>query len=104
MAKEFTDKNFNEVVLKSDKLTVVDFWAIWCNPCRIIGPIIDELSIENEDVNIGKIDVDSNTEIAAKYGIRNIPSILFIKNGEIVDKMTGVQTKSILQDKIDRLK
>jgi thioredoxin 1 len=101
MAKEFNDSNFNTEVLANDQLTVVDFWAEWCGPCRAIGPVIDELSKEYAGkVNIGKVDVDNNPEVSMKYGITSIPAILFIKNGEIVDKQIGAVPKSVLDKKI----
>ena len=101
MALEFTDSNFKEVVLDSDKLSVVDFWAEWCGPCRAIGPVIEELSKEYEGkVNIGKVNVDLNSEISVQYGISSIPAILFIKNGEVVDKQIGAVPKSVLDKKI----
>lgn len=102
MALEFTDANFDEKVLKSDKPVLVDFWAEWCGPCRMVGPIVEELSKEYEGkAVIGKVDVDSNPAISAQFGIRNIPTILFFKNGEIVDKQVGAVPKSVLAGKID---
>ena len=104
MALEITDANFEEIVLKSDKPVLVDFWAVWCGPCRLIAPIVDELHNEFEGkAVIGKVDVDSNPGIAAKYGIRNIPTILFFKNGEVVDKQVGASPKKALEDKINGL-
>lgn len=101
MALEFTDANFKETVLDSDKLAVVDFWAPWCGPCKMVGPIIDELSKEYDgQVSIGKVNVDENPEISQKYGVRNIPTILFIKNGEVVDKQVGAVPKNALAKKI----
>ncbi|MDR3226564.1 MAG: thioredoxin [Prevotellaceae bacterium] len=103
MALAINESNFNEIV-KSDKLIVVDFWAEWCGPCRAISPIIEELAKEYEGkAVIGKVDVDSNTAIAEKYGIRNIPTIIFIKNGEIVDKTVGAIPKTALVSKIEAL-
>lgn len=102
MATEITDKNFKELVLDADKPALVDFWATWCGPCLTLAPIIDELSKEYEGKAIvGKVDVDKNQEVAAKYGIRNIPTILFFKGGEIVDKHVGVAPKHELAGKID---
>lgn len=102
MALEITDATFEEV-LKSDKLVVVDFWAEWCGPCRMVGPIIEELAVDYADkAIIGKVDVDNNDEITSKFGIRNIPTILFFKNGEIVDKQVGAAQKSALVEKIDK--
>lgn len=103
MALEITDSTFEEV-LNSDKLVVIDFWAEWCGPCRMVGPIVEELAVEYADkAIIGKVDVDSNDDITSKYGIRNIPTILFFKNGEIVDKQVGAAQKSVLVEKIDKL-
>jgi thioredoxin 1 len=102
MALEFTDTNFKQTVLDSDKLTVVDFWAEWCGPCRAIGPVIEELSKEyNGRVNVGKVNVDVNPEISTNYGITSIPAILFIKNGEVVDKIVGAQPKGNFVKKIE---
>ncbi|MBS4013088.1 MAG: thioredoxin [Bacteroidetes bacterium] len=104
MALEFTDANFEELVIKSDKPVLVDFWAEWCGPCRMIAPIVNELANDYEGkALIGKVDVDSNPEISARFGIRNIPTILFIKNGEVVDKQVGAVPKNVLSAKIDAL-
>ncbi len=100
MAFEFTDSNFSDSV--KEGVTVVDFWAEWCGPCRMVGPIIEELANDYENkALIGKVNVDDNPEISMKYGIRSIPTILFLKNGEVVDKQVGVTTKKNLADKID---
>lgn len=102
MAVELTDANFDETVLKSDKPVLVDFWAEWCGPCRMVGPIVDELSGEYEGkAIIGKVNVDENPAISAKYGIRNIPTVLFFKNGEIVDKQVGAAAKTAYAGKLD---
>lgn len=102
MAQAFTDANFQTEVLSSDKLTVIDFWAEWCGPCRAIGPVIDELSKEYAGkVNIGKVNVDENPQVSMNYGITSIPAILFIKNGEVVDKLVGAQPKGNFVKKIE---
>lgn len=101
MALEFTDANFQSTVLDSDKLTVVDFWAEWCGPCRAIGPVVEELSKEyNGRVNIGKVNVDQNPTLSVNYGITSIPAILFVKGGKVVDKQIGAVPKSVLDKKI----
>jgi thioredoxin 1 len=100
MALVFTDSNFNEKALAGG-VSVVDFWAEWCGPCRLIGPIIDELATDYEGkVSIGKVNVDENPEISMKYNVRSIPTILIIKDGEIVDKQVGLTTKANLEAKI----
>ena len=99
MALAITDATFEEVVLKSDKPVMVDFWAAWCGPCRIVVPIIDELSTEYyEKVLVGKVNVESNQEFAAKYGVRNIPTVLVFHNDEVVGKEVGVATKKAYAD------
>lgn len=104
MAMEVTDSNFEQVVIQSDKPVIVDFWAEWCGPCRMVGPIIEELSHEYEGKAVmTKCDVDSNPETPAKYGIRNIPTILFFKNGQVVDKQVGAVPKSVLAKKLEAL-
>jgi thioredoxin 1 len=101
MALEFTDANFQSNVLESDKLSIIDFWAEWCGPCRAIAPIIEELSKDYAGkVNIGKLNVDHNPNVSMNYGITSIPSILFIKGGKIVDKQVGAVPKSVLEKKI----
>jgi len=103
MALTVTDANFQEL-LKGDKPLVVDFWAEWCGPCRMIAPFVEELASEYEDkAVIGKMNVDENDEVVGQFGIRNIPTILFFKNGELVDKHVGAAQKSALEDKIKAL-
>lgn len=104
MALEGTDANFKELVVNSDKPSLVDFWATWCGPCRTIAPIIEDLASEYEgQANIVKVDVDANPDVAAKFGIRNIPTILFFKGGEVVGKVVGAVPKEQLASKIDEL-
>jgi thioredoxin 1 len=103
MALEFTDANFKTDVLDSEKLTVVDFWAEWCGPCRAIGPIIEDLGKEYAGkVNVGKVNVDHNSEVSINYGITSIPAILFFKNGQVVDKLVGAQPKGNFVKKIEQ--
>ncbi|HLS70848.1 MAG TPA: thioredoxin [Chitinophagaceae bacterium] len=102
MAAVYTDANFKEEVLDSDKLSVVDFWAPWCGPCIALGPTIEQLAKEYEgEVNIGKVNVDENPNLSVDYGITSIPCVLFIKNGEVVDKQVGAATKPAFQKKIE---
>lgn len=104
MAIEFTDANFEELVIKSDKPVLVDFWAEWCGPCRMIAPIVAELATEYEGkAIIGKMDVDSNPGVTSKYGIRNIPTILFFKGGEVADKQVGAVAKPKIAEKLNAL-
>ena len=104
MAIEITDKNFEELVLKSDKPVIVDFWAEWCGPCRMVSPIVNEIGEDYKDrAVIGKVDVDSNPGVTQKFGIRNIPTILFFKNGAVADKQVGAVPKSTLVNKLDAL-
>ncbi|MFM6924676.1 MAG: thioredoxin [Ferruginibacter sp.] len=105
MALEFTDANFKTDVLDSDKLTVIDFWAEWCGPCRAIGPVIEELATEYAGkVNIGKVNVDNNPQVSMNYGITSIPAILFVKGGQVVDKLVGAQPKGNFVKKIEQHK
>ncbi len=104
MALELTDTNFEEKVLKSSKPVLVDFWAEWCGPCRMVGPVIEEISNEYKDkAVVAKLDVDSNQEFAAKYGVRNIPTVLFFKDGELVDRKVGVAPKENYTETLDNL-
>ena len=102
MAVEITDSNFQDLVLNSDKPVLVDFWAAWCGPCRMLGPIIEEVA---EDFAgkavVGKVDVDNNQQISVDYGIRNIPTVLIFKNGEVVDKIVGVAPKEVIAEKLN---
>lgn len=102
MALELTDANFNELVLNSDKPVLVDFWAEWCGPCRMVGPIVEELASDyNGKAVVGKVNVDENSSVAAQFGIRNIPTLLVFKNGEVVDKQVGVAAKNVLAAKLE---
>jgi thioredoxin 1 len=104
MALEVNDSNFDEIVLKADKPVLVDFWAEWCGPCRIIAPFIEEISKEFEGkALVAKCDVDTSSGVAARFGIRNIPTVLFFKNGEVADKQVGAVPKANFADKLSAL-
>ena len=101
MALELTDANFTEQVLNSDKPVLVDFWAEWCGPCRMVGPIVEELAHDYDGkAVVGKVNVDENQGVAAQFGIRNIPTLLIFKNGQVVDKQVGVAPKNVLESKL----
>jgi thioredoxin 1 len=104
MAVEITDANFNELVQNSDKPVLIDFWAEWCGPCRMVAPIVEEMAAEYEGkAVIGKVNVDENPDVSAKFGIRNIPTVLFIKGGQVVDKSVGAVPKNILTEKMNAI-
>jgi thioredoxin 1 len=104
MALEITDTTFDEVVLKSEKPVLVDFWAAWCGPCRMVGPIIEELSKDYEGkAVVGKVDVDANQEFAAKFGVRNIPTVLVFDKGELVGRHVGVSSKTTYTEALDAI-
>ena len=101
MALEITDQSFQEVVLNSDKPVLVDFWAVWSGPCRMLGPIVEEIATDFDGKAIvGKVDVDNNQQVSVDYGIRNIPTVLIFKNGQVVDKIVGVASKEVIAEKL----
>lgn len=104
MAFQFTEENFEQEVLKSNELVVVDFYADWCGPCKMVGPIIEQLAAEQTGVKIGKLNVDNAQEIAAKYKVMSIPTILYFKNGEVVHKIIGLEKKEVFEAKIAEFK
>ncbi|MEE8450525.1 MAG: thioredoxin [Thermoguttaceae bacterium] len=102
---ELTDANFEAEVLKSSEPVLVDFWAPWCGPCRMIGPVVEELATENGDsVKVGKVNIDDNPDTAAGYGVSSIPTLMIFKGGEVVDRFVGVQQKTRLQEALDQAK
>lgn len=101
MAVQITDQNF-EALIAEGKPVIVDFWATWCGPCQMVGPVIEELAAEYEGrAIVGKCDVDSNPELPSKFGVRNIPTVIFLKNGEVVNKIVGANTKEAYKKAID---
>lgn len=102
MALEFTEGNWEAEVMNSDVPVVVDFWAEWCGPCRLVGPVIEELANDYEGkAKVGKMNVDHNPSVAASLGIRNIPTVLFFKGGEVVDRQVGASPKAAYADKLE---
>lgn len=100
---QITDSNFSAIMAEG-KPVIVDFWATWCGPCQMVGPLIDELATEYEGrIIVGKVDVDANSELPGRYGVRNIPTILFIKDGEVVKKLVGAQSKVTLKEEAEKL-
>jgi len=104
MAQQFTDQNFEAEVLKSDKPVLVDFWAAWCGPCQIMGPVIDELAEEMKDkYKIGKLNVDESRETAGKFGVMSIPTLIIFKGGQVAKQLVGVQSKEMLREELGKL-
>lgn len=104
MAQQFTDQNFDQEVLKSDKPVLVDFWAAWCGPCQIMGPIVDELSLEMKDkIKIGKLNVDENRETATNYSVMSIPTLIIFKDGKVMKQLVGVQAKENLKEELEKV-
>lgn len=104
MALEITDANFEELVMNSDKPVLVDFWAAWCGPCKMLVPVVEQIATEYEGrAVIGKMDVDANQKYAAQFGVRNIPTVLVFQNGELVGRQVGVAPKNVYTEVIDKL-
>ncbi len=104
MSATFTDANFDSLVLQSDKLSIIDFWATWCPPCVALGPTIDALARDFEgQVNVGKLNTDENPQVSVAYGVSNLPCVLFIRNGVVVDKMVGAAPKPVYEKKVRQL-
>ncbi len=104
MAQQFTDQNFDQEVLKSDKPVLVDFWAAWCGPCQIMGPIVDELSLEMKDkIKIGKLNVDENRETDTNYSVMSIPTLIIFKDGKVMKQLVGVQAKENLKEELEKV-
>lgn len=104
MSAIFTDANFESLVLQSDKLSIIDFWATWCPPCIAIGPSIDALAQTFEgQVNVGKLNTDENPQVSVAYGVTNLPCVLFIRNGVVIDKMIGAAPKAVYEKKVKKL-
>lgn len=102
MALEITDANFDTEVINSDKPVLIDFWAVWCGPCKLIAPVVEEVSKEYEGrFKVGKMDIDNNPNVAMKYGIRSIPTLLIFKDGKVVDQIVGAVPKNVITSKMD---
>lgn len=99
-----TTDNFETEVLRSDRPVLVDFWAAWCGPCRVVGPIVEDLAAEFEgEAKVAKLDVDEHPEVAARYGVTSIPTLLFFRGGEVIDRLVGVTPRDVLADKLQEL-
>jgi len=103
MVETITNTNISSV-LKEKEITLIDFWAEWCGPCRMLGPIINDVANKNNDILVGKVNVDDNSDLSVKYGVRNIPTLVFIKNGEVAGRLVGVNSAMQIQKVIDSLK
>ncbi|MBP9096548.1 MAG: thioredoxin [Ignavibacteria bacterium] len=102
MALEITDANFDAEVINSDKPVLIDFWAVWCGPCKLIAPVVEEVAKEYEGkFKVGKMDIDNNPNVAMKYGIRSIPTLLIFKDGKVVDQIVGAVPKNVITSKMD---